>query len=224
MKNSVVIKGNKYGIVLVLDATIPFDDLKFQITEKFKEASKFFGTCSLALSFEGRKLSDVEEKEVLDIISSTSEISIICVADSNKTRESLFKKSVDEKLGQISSNLGEFYKGTLRSGQSLESDNGLVILGDVNPGARIVSGGSVVVLGSLKGTVYAGVSGNINSFVVALEMNPIQIRIGETIARRPDSTNDKSDSNAQVKIAYLENGDIYIEPLNKETLNGIRFY
>ncbi|SHI30786.1 septum site-determining protein MinC [Parasporobacterium paucivorans] len=223
MKNSVMIKGNKYGIVLVLDAIQPFDDLKLQIAEKFGEASKFFGKCSLALSFEGRQLSDTEEQEVVDIISENSDISIICIADSNKSRETMFKKSVDEKLGQISSNLGEFYKGTLRSGQALESDNSLVILGDVNPGARVASGGSVVVLGALKGTVYAGVSGNMNSFVVALEMNPLQIKIGDVIARRPDNSGDKSDGNAQVKIAFLEGGDIYIEPLSKEVLSEIRF-
>ena len=60
-----------------------------------------------------------------------------------------------------------FYKGTLRSGQVFESDGSVVVLGDVNPGGKVVAKGSVIVLGSLKGNIFAGVDGNENAFVVA---------------------------------------------------------
>ena len=49
-----------------------------------------------------------------------------------------------------------FYKGTLRSGQVFESDGSVVVLGDVNPGGKVVAKGSVIVLGSLKGNIFAG--------------------------------------------------------------------
>lgn len=223
MKNSVVIKGNKYGIVLILDASIPFEHLAVHIASKFKEAAKFFGKCSMAVSFEGRVLTPDEENQVIDIIQNNTEISVICIVDNDKNKENLFKKSIDEKLGELSSHLGQFYKGTLRSGQVLESESSLVILGDVNPGAKIISSGNVVILGSLKGTVYAGATGNASSFVVALEMNPMQIRIGDVIARSSDKSHNKKD-NIETKIAFLEDDNIYIEPLNKNILNDIRFY
>ncbi len=223
MQNSVVIKGNKYGIVLILDASIPFEHLTVAIVSKFKEAASFFGKCSMAISFEGRTLTSDEESQVIDIIQSNTEISIICVVDEDKNRESLFKKSVDEKLGELSSHLGQFYKGTLRSGQVLECESSLVILGDVNPGAKIISSGNVVILGALKGTVYAGATGSTSSFVVALEMNPMQIRIGDVIARSSDKSHNRK-NDAETKIAFLEDDNIYIEPLNKNILNDIRFY
>lgn len=223
MNNSVVIKGNKYGIVLVLDASIPFEQLKVNIASKFREASKFFGKCSMAISFEGRKLGTEQEQEVLEIISSNSEISILCIVDNDKKREEDFRRSINEKLDELSAHTGQFYKGTLRSGQILESESSLVILGDVNPGAKIISSGNVVVLGSLKGTVYAGVAGNPSSFVVALEMNPMQIRIGDVIARCSDNAGIKQ-YKSETKIAFLEDDNIYIEPLNKDVLNEIRFY
>lgn len=220
MKNSVVIKGNKYGIVVVLDETMPFENLKDEIAEKFRESSKFFGDTQIAASFEGRKLSELEEREILEIISENSDMKIVCVVDTDEAREKAFKKSLDEKLNELSSQSGQFYKGTLRSGQVLESDNSIVVLGDVNPGAKIISKGNVIVLGSLKGTIYAGATGNHSSFVVALEMNPMQIRIGDIIARSSD--NMKKSVDKEAKIAFVDDGYIYIESLNKDAIKYVK--
>ena len=82
----------------------------------------------------------------------------------------------------------------------------------------MVSAGNVVVLGKLLGTVYAGASGKENSFVVALQMNPTQIRIADIIARSPD---EKTEVKLETKIAFAEDGNIYIEPLNRKVLDGI---
>ena len=57
MDNSVIIKGNKHGIVVVMDENIPFDELKEALAEKFRSASKFFDKANMAVSFEGRKIS-----------------------------------------------------------------------------------------------------------------------------------------------------------------------
>ncbi len=62
MSQSVMIKSNKYGINLVLDPNIPFVELLKDVIEKFKASEKFFKNAELAISFEGRKLSEEEEK------------------------------------------------------------------------------------------------------------------------------------------------------------------
>lgn len=93
MNNSVIIKGNKYGIVVVLDDKIPFAQLREDIANKFKSATKFFDKANMAVSFEGRKLSSEEERDVLDIIAANSELNIVCVIDNNEIREQCFKKS-----------------------------------------------------------------------------------------------------------------------------------
>ena len=64
----------------------------------------------------------------------------------------------------------------------------VVIVGDVNPGAKIVARGNIVVLGSLDGNAYAGTAGNSESFVAALHMNPIQIKIADVIGRSEDKS------------------------------------
>ena len=149
---------------------------------------------------------------------------LLCVMDNDKETEENFRLAVEsrEQNNAVTANEGEFYKGTLRSGQVLESNTSIVILGDVNPGARIISGGNVVVLGSLKGTVYAGANGIPGAFVVALEMNPVQVRIGDVIARCGDS-NKKRFSKPETKIAYVDGENIYIEPLGREVLSDIKF-
>ena len=62
--SSVVIKGTKSGIILVLDHALDFDTLKVQIADKFRQSSDFLGNANIALSFEGRKLTEEEQKEI----------------------------------------------------------------------------------------------------------------------------------------------------------------
>ena len=219
MNNSVIIKGNKYGIIVVLSPDVPFDELKLLIAEKFKESSKFFENAKMAISFEGRKLTNEEQKEILDIIGENADMHIVCVMDNDEEIQEKFHKTLDQRLMELSNNTGQFYKGILRSGASLEFETSVIIIGDVNHGARVVSKGNIIILGSLKGTAFAGATGNTNSFVVALDMSPTQIRIADTIARAPDKP--VKDEVKEAKIAFLEEGNIYIEPLNKNVLQDI---
>jgi septum site-determining protein MinC len=215
-----MIKGNKYGIIVVLSPDVPFDELKELVAEKFKESSKFFENAKMAISFEGRKLTTEQQKDILDIIGQNTDMHIVCVMDNDPDTEETFKKTLEQKLLELNNNTGQFYKGILRSGTSLEFETSVVIIGDVNHGASIVSKGNIIVLGSLKGHAFAGATGNTNAFVVALDMSPMQIRIADTIARAPDKP--VKDEIKEPKIAFLEEGNIYIEPLNKNILHDIR--
>lgn len=222
MNSSVVIKGNKYGIVVVMDKNATMDEIKSELVKKISDSAKFFNNASIAISFDGRELSAEEERQLIELISDNSTMNIVCVMDNNKEVEEKFKNAVEQKEQvKAAASEGEFYRGTLRSGQVVESNSSIVILGDVNPGAKVISGGNVVVLGSLKGNVYAGANGIPGAFVVALEMNPVQVRIGDIIARCGDKQ--KRFSKPETKIAYVDGENIYIEPLNKEVLNDIKF-
>ncbi len=218
MKNPVVIKGTKSGIVVHLSADIPFDELKEKVCEKFKASASFLGNAQIALSFQGRSISDSEQFELVECITKNSQLDVVCIIDDDAAREAYFNRTLEEKLMAMNSNTGQFYKGTLRSGQVLEFDTSIVILGDINAGAQVVSAGNVVVLGKLLGNVYAGASGRNNSFVVALQMYPTQIRIGDVIARSPD---ERWKIETEAKIAFSQKGNIYIEPLDRNVLKDI---
>lgn len=224
MDNSVVIKANSSGIIVILDDVLPFGELKERIAKKFKESADFLGNAQIVLALRGRKLSDDEQRQVLDIIAENCKLRIMCLLDEDKNVEEAFEKKLNACLEEMDSRTGTFYKGNIRSGQELEFDDSVVIMGDVNNGATIISRGNIVIIGSLKGSAYAGVSENTNAFVVALSMDPVQIRIGNLIARSPDKLDRKKDKKEkdEPKIAFAENGTIYIENVTRNILNEIR--
>jgi septum site-determining protein MinC len=204
------------------------------VAKKFQESSDFLGDAQKAISFQGRELDNDSQQELLDIIHENCKLQIMCVLETDAKQEEIFAKALKENTPaaseekKIPDNLlqndhgtGFFFKGNLRSGQVLDVETSIIILGDVNAGAKVVSKGNVIILGSLKGNVFAGSGGNVDAFVVALDMSPVQIRIADTIARSPDESPQKS-KKKETKIAFWEDGNIYIEPLDKEVLGDIR--
>ena len=116
---------------------------------------------------------------------------------------------------------GLFYKGTLRSGQSLEAKDSLVIIGDVNPGASVIAGGNIVVIGALKGSVTAGAKGDKHAFVMALTMEPIQIQIADIIARSSDTKHFSKNKKEDAMIATVVDDQICIELVSKAAIQDI---
>ena len=58
----------------------------------------------------------------------------------------------------------------LRSGQQISNLQGdITILGNVNPGSEVVAGGNVIIIGSLRGKVVAGASGDASSKIFCKE-------------------------------------------------------
>ena len=76
-------------------------------------------------------------------------------------------------------------RGPLRSGEHLQVEGSVLLLGDVNPGARISAGGHVLVWGRLRGTAHAGCDGDRQARIVALQLRPLQLRIADVVARGP---------------------------------------
>ena len=217
-KAPVVIKGNKSGIRIVLDDALPFPEILEEVEKKFKESSDFLGEAQVAVSFDGRKLTEEQEAILLECIKENSKLQVVCLIDEDKQREELFNQTLNEKLMAMNANSGQFFKGNLRSGQVMEVETSVGIVGDISVGAQVVSTGNVIVLGSLYGTVYAGAAGKENAFIVALKMNPMQIRISDVIAR---SSDEKQETPAEPQIAYLQDGAIYIDTLSRQTLTEI---
>ena len=66
MKNSVILKSFSNGISVILDSVIPFEELLNDIAVKFRDADGFFKDASVAISLEGRALTEVQERQILD--------------------------------------------------------------------------------------------------------------------------------------------------------------
>ncbi|MFZ0406952.1 MAG: septum site-determining protein MinC [Cyanobium sp.] len=100
------------------------------------------------------------------------------------------------------------HRGTLRSGDHLQCRGSVLLLGDLNPGARISAGGHVLVWGRLRGVAHAGAQGDRDTRIVALHLRPLQLRIADAVARGPADP----PAAGQAEAAQLVDGEIRIDP------------
>lgn len=206
----VTFKGKKNGIMIILDRAASFEELKSVFTKKVSDARDFFGDSNISVTFSGRILSPNEKKELIGIMEEESSINVSEAAN----QEDIIRPTevVPEHLYSQSLNQTMFHKGSLRSGQSIRHDGSIVVLGDVNPGAILAAKGNIIVLGSLKGFVHAGMNGDDTCYISALNLIPTQIRIADIITYIPPEMNSKK-KQVRPSYAYVEEGRIYIASL-----------
>lgn len=126
--------------------------------------------------------------------------------------ETLSNKPIEEEEKILSKPQTIFHNGTIRSGELIESNGDLLILGDVNPGAMVRAKGNVMVFGRLLGIAHAGNEGDKNAKISALQLRPVQLRIANKIARGPQ----EKPQRGHAEQAKIESGSIVISLL--ETL------
>lgn len=225
MKNSVIIKSFPNGIVLHLDPDMPFDTLIIDVADKFRESSGFFKDAKMALSIKGRALTDQQEQQILDAISANSELRIICLVGEDDATNQNFVRALQQtdfsgEAGMGSE--GQFYRGTLKNGQILETESSIVILGDVYPGSAIISARDIIVLGGLFGEAYAGGNGNKDHYVAALEMSPEKLKIGDFKYKAKEKSSKWSiKPKILPKIAYVKDDKVIMDSLTKELLSEL---
>lgn len=221
-RNSVIIKSNAYGLILILDPDIPFEELLQDVGQKFQEAAKFFKNAKMALTFRGRVLTRDQERQLVYAITENSNLHIICLVDEKKESEDYYKEAITRSVEKDEENEGQFYRGTLRSGQILETEKSVIILGDVNPGAQVISRGNIVVLGCCMGSIYAGASGNSECFAAALIMKPKQVRIADKIARSAITKRvDTGEYPIDPKIITIQQEHLKMEPLSGKCFSDV---
>lgn len=104
-----------------------------------------------------------------------------------------------------------FINGTVRSGQRIECEGDVVIVGDVNPGAEIIAGGSIAVFGKLRGLAHAGCAGRQDVCVAAVYMLPSQLRVSGRVVSFP---HDREDPGFP-EVAELKEGKVVIRPADR---------
>lgn len=179
VKDPVLIKSNRYGITIYFDHDMPYEDLLTETRDKFRSFTHFFGHADMAVEFKGRTFTKEEEQLMAETIQEAAEIQILCIIEKDTHTEEVHKRMLEESLERIHERDGQFYRGTLRGRQILESETSIVIVGDIEEGALVASKYNVVVTGSVYGTVIAGISGNYDAVIAARHMEPKRLCIGD---------------------------------------------
>lgn len=204
-------------------------DPNMSIEENFRElqaklSTDFFKNSTTIVDYNGVKLSSAAKKLIEDKIAAhNAEIMGALSGWSNPNALPENKKLVIPiqsapapksppsnpiKADSVKHNLYIEAK-TLRSGQRVEHEGDVLVLGNVNPDSYITAYGNIIIIGTLRGVVHAGYNGNESAVVIAMKMAPQQLRIANHNARPPDDM-EIPDS---PEMAYVENNQIYIEKI-----------
>ncbi len=218
--NSVIFKGTVNGLTIILREEDDFNTIVAQMEKKIASAGKFFKGAILDVKYKGKKLAKNEEDKIFELLSAESGARIKSFSEDAEASAELKDETRPKpasKIGikkfyyfkGIDEGVTRFYKGTVRSGQLLSFEGNIVVIGDVNPGGEVVAAGNVVVMGALRGTVHAGADGNKEAVVVALNLQPTQLRIADVITRPPDEKD--APSLFVPEIACIREDTVYIE-------------
>lgn len=182
---NVTIKGTKDGLTLHLDDTCSFDELKKELDRKLSNSSRVQEEDKLLtvkVTVGNRYLDAKQQEELKDLIRQKRNLIVEEIETNVLTREEAQQLKSENEVVSMAR--------VIRSGQVIEVEGDLLLIGDVNPGGTIKAGGNIFIMGTLKGIAHAGCNGNAEAVIAASVMKPSQLRISEFISRSPDQNED----------------------------------
>ena len=203
MKNIISVQLKKGETVLKIAQDAEQREIIQVLRKKLLELKKIYKSEKIPIKVTGKVLKNREIDEIQKLIKEKIDVDIDF--DMPKTLGLSSIKRTFEQATIISETT--FHRGSLRSGQKLEIEGSVVILGDVNSGAEVIASENIVVLGSLRGLAHAGAKGNKQAIIGAGTLDTVQIRIANIIK---EIDRDEEPLHKQAYI-YILDGKIEIE-------------
>lgn len=220
----ITIKGKSGGVLeIAMQPLASYADIKLAVSEKLSKNKDFFTGTDVKVLFSGKNLSRAQKKELRRLLQMDYDISHVAFGDEIPERLVEVGTVTSNEAPAVSPNRvslvsrdyfnakSVFVAHTLRSGQRVECEGDIVVLGDVNDGAEVIAGGSIAVMGALRGLAHAGATGRSDVVVAANLLCPKQLRISGKIAVFPS---DKSGD--MPEIAEYKQGSIVLRPLKPQ--------
>lgn len=218
MLNRVLIKGTGDGLIITIGSG-NWQTILEELSHQLNQRAAFFKGGRVVLAV-GERLLSAEELEAVGQLLASQQMTLWAVdGRSEETRAVAQSLGLEvQTISPAAASTSEAdatglmatttVRRTLRSGQSVEFPGHIVIIGDVNPGARVVAGGHIIVWGRLRGTAHAGVVAPKEAFICALELAPMQLIIGNVISRSPVG---ERPAHVTPEIAFVQDGQIIAE-------------
>lgn len=192
------------NIILRIKEDATKRDIMAELNEKLPELKRFYKEDKTPILVTGKILKKAEIDDIQDLIQ--REMKVKVDFESPRTLGLHGIKKTFKK--EIETSETKYYKGSLRSGQRIEFEGSVAILGDVNDGAEVIAEDNIVVLGTLRGMAHAGAKGNEKALIAAHSIESPQIRISSMIRER---TRDEIDME-RYSYAYIsDEGAIEME-------------
>ena len=175
MKSCITINLKKDSIVIKINEDFSQEDIMYSLRKKIPELKKLYQSEKTPKVLKNREIDEIQEliKKHLDVKIKFDSPRTLGLHGITKTY-----------CKEIATSETKFHRGSVRSGQKVEFEGSLVILGDVNDGAEVIAGENIIVLGDLRGLAHAGAKGNKEAIIAASSIEAPQLRISNIIKER----------------------------------------
>lgn len=177
MSSCISISIKKNQVVIKIEENAEQRETISELRRKILELKNLYKDDKTPILITGKVLKNREMDEIQSIIKKFIDVQV--EFDSPKVLGLHGIKKTFYK--EVATSETKFHKGSLRSGQRIEFEGSLVIIGDVNAGAEVVAGENIVILGVLRGLAHAGAKGNKDAIIEASEIEAVQIRIADKV-------------------------------------------
>ena len=177
MKNCVSINLKKNENIIKLNEDASQEEIIESLKKKLNELKKLYKDEKTPIKVIGKALKNKEIDEIQTLVKNYIDVDV----DFESPKELGLHNIKKTFKREIATSETKFHRGSLRSGQKLESQGSIVILGDVNSGAEVIASENIVVLGALRGLAHAGAKGNKEAIIAAGLLDTVQIRIANIV-------------------------------------------
>ena len=177
MNSCISISIKKNQVIIKIEENVEQKEIIASLKKKIIELKNLYQDDKTPILVTGKILKNKEMDEIQNFIKKFIDVQIDF--DSPKVLGLHGIKKTFYK--EVATSETKFHKGSLRSGQRLEFEGSLVILGDVNAGAEVIASENIVILGTLRGLAHAGAKGNKDAIIEASDIESLQIRIADKV-------------------------------------------
>lgn len=202
MAQVVEIRLRKDELIITLNEKCEYKEIQKALKKKIPELKKLYKEDKTPIFVTGKVLKNKEIEEIKNIIK--SEINVEIEFDSPKVLGLYgIKKAYNQDIGASTT---IYHKGSIRSGQKIENEGSIVIIGDLNSGAEVIAGENIIILGRLMGLAHAGAKGNKKAIIAAEKIETPQLRISNIVKsiRKEDDEYSAKYTFASVKEDKIE--------------------
>jgi len=177
MRNCISINLKKNNIVIKIAEKSTWEEIEYSLDKKLDELKKLYKDEKTPIIVTGKTLKTKEIEDIQKLIKEKINVKIEFDTP-RKLGLHEIKKTFSREI-KVSET--KFVRTSLRSGQKIEFEGSLVILGDVNAGAEVIAEDNIVVLGALRGLAHAGARGNKEAIIACGVLDAPQLRIANIV-------------------------------------------
>lgn len=201
--SNISINLKKDVVMIKIDDDAPQSKIVSELSNKLKDLKKMYQEEKTPIRVTGKVLTNKELEEIRRVIKKEIDVEITFDTPTTLGLHSI-TKSYKRDVGKSETT---FHRGSLRSGQKLEVEGSIVVIGDVNSGAEVIAADNIAVIGNLRGLAHAGAKGNKDAIIATSNLDAVQIRISN-IVREIDREEEGAKEHAFV---YVDEDKIVIE-------------